>query len=254
MEKKGGLGKNASIVLGWLRFRYRFFRKSFTSLRRGIVAGVFVFVWSVAFFFSPRVSFPQVPAGNVACPPVSIEEMTSDEEELKDSTPLFLPTRWNALETNLYGELSVARDESLGFGGVFFLDENADVLKKTKMFSDENYDPLGFVSPWELTRSFGERKEKELSAPVGGIRMAVFDYERNKRIFLSEANVEGLYDANRLWEPVEIICYGDAVFRRFSIVHSSGSADIDRRILAFVKAWCTKNLREQGRFRFRIGR
>lgn len=254
MEKKERLGKNAVIVFGWLRFRYRFFRRSFTSLRRGIVAGVFLCTCAVSFFFSPRETFPHSFYGNVACPSVSVEEMMSDEEELKDSAPLFLPTRWNAFETNLYGELAVERDENLGFGGVFFLDENAGVLRKTKIFSEENCDVLGFVSQWELTYSFGERKEKGLPAPVRGIRMSVFDYERNRRIFLSEAKVEGLYDASRLWEPVEIVCYGEVVFRRFSIVHSSGNADIDRRILAFVKMWSTKNLREEGRFCFRVGR
>lgn len=254
MEKKERFGKNALIVFGWLRFRYRFFRRSFTSLRRGVVAGVFVCTCAVSFFFSPRATFPQSPCGNVACPSISVEEIMSDEEELKDSAPLFLPTRWNAFETNLYGELAVGQDENLGFGGVFFLDENANVLRKTKIFSDENCDVLGFVSQWELTRSFGERKERAFPALVGDVRMAVFDYGQNRRIFLEEVRVEGLYDASRLWAPVEIVCYGDIVFRRFSVVHSSGNADIDRRILAFVKTWSAKNLREQGRFRFRIGR
>lgn len=258
VAKKGEFRENFCIVSGRLYFRYRFYRKTFTPLMRGIVAGVFVCLCAISFLFSPERSAHSAFASVPALPSVAVGEAMSDEDELFDSSPLFLPTRWNALESDLESVLSVRDDLELGFKGVFFLDEKLKEFKPTEALAEaeDTFDLSDFwrmVDRWELTRSFGERRSGELPTRAKGVRMEVFDCSKGKRIFLGTVDAANFRDEKRLLESVEIECYGDAAFRHFAVTNRSGSSDVDAAVERFVRVWSAKYLREPGRYRFRVG-
>lgn len=268
MAKKRCLSENFGIVdrrqvlspSKWSYRVYRFYRKTFTVQMRWVFVGVFVVVCGVAFLFSPSLTLERsVPAG---FPSLSVCTQVSEENELKDSTPLFLPTRWNVYGNSFGGQGEVGKGEDLAFAGKFFLDmEESRISRSPKVLGQrENFERaeesvFEGSKRWELTSSFGERRLFDAAAPItSGVRMSVADSGRNKNIFRGNIPLEGMYDAKMLWAPIEIDCYGEAAFRHFTITRSSGSTEIDKRVLAFVRMWASKHLRSQGKFHFCIGR
>lgn len=220
---------------------------------RWVFVGVFVAVCGFAFLFSPGLSVPQ---GSGECLPyLCVRHHLDEENELKDSTPLFLPTRWNVYGNGSGADEEINRDENLGFLGNFFLDTNAEELAQREMFNRAEEDVFEGATRWELTGTFGERRLFDIPAPiVPGVRMSVEDCGNGKSVFLGNVELEGMYDAKMLWSPIEIDCYGEAAFRHFTVTQSSGSGEIDKRVLSFVRRWASKHLREQGKYRFCVGR
>ena len=220
---------------------------------RWVFVGVFVCVCGLAFLFSPNISFRR--GGEFAIPNLSVSDCVSEGDELRDSTPLFLPTCWNVYGSATGPGEEISRDENLGFGGNFFLDTNREELALREDFRVSEVEIFGGARRWDLANSFGERRLFDVAPPIApGVRMSVVDSGKGKGLFQGNIALEGMYDAKMLWAPIEIDCYGEAAYRHFTVVRSSGSAEIDNRVLAFVGIWASKHLREQGRFRFCVGR
>lgn len=237
----------------WSYRIYRFYRKTFTVQMRWLFVGVFIVVCGISFLFSPNVSIPCAAGGRV--PGLVVRDCVSEVDELRDSTPLFLPTHWNVYGSKSESGEEINRDENLGFLGNFFLDTNREELALRELFNHSEEEVFGGARRWELTASFGERRLFDVPAPVAsGTRMSVVNSGSGERLFCGSVVLAGMYDAKMLWAPIEIDCYGEAAYRHFTVVRSSGSAEIDKRVLAFVRVWASKHLREQGKFRFCVGR
>lgn len=261
VAKKIHLGENLRIVnrvqvlspSKWSYRIYRFYRKTFTVQMRWLFVGVFVVVCGFAFLFSPNVSISREGQARVPC--LRVCEHVSEGDELRDSTPLFLPTSRNVYGIDSGAGEEINRDENLGFLGNFFLDTNREELALREDFRLAEEDVFEGARRWELTKSFGERRLFDMEAPVAPeARMSVVDSNSGKSLFLGNVALAGVYDAKMLWAPIEIDCYGEAAYRHFTVVRSSGNSEIDKRVVAFVRTWASKHLREQGRFRFCVGR
>lgn len=237
----------------WSYRVYRFYRKNFTVQMRWVFVGVFVCVCGVAFLFSPNVSVERSEDG--VFPHLFVRGHVAEGDELRDSTPLFLPTRWNVYGNASETDEKINRDENLGFLGNFFLDTNREELALREHFARPEEDFFDGARRWGVANSFGESRVFDMSAPIEpGVRMAVVDCGNGKELFCGSISLEGMYDARMLWAPIEIDCYGEAAYRHFTITRSSGSSEIDRRVLSFVRSWASVHLREQGKFRFCVGR
>ena len=260
VAKKMRLGENLHIVNSvqlspskWSYRIYRFYRKTFTVQMRWVFVGVFVCLCGLAFLFSPNVSIAAERSGMF--PSMSVCEHLQEEGELRDSTPLFLPTVWNVYGDGAVADEDIVRDENLGFLGNFFLDTNREALALREHFLRSEEAVFEGASRWGLTDSFGERRFLDAEPPiVPGVRMSVVNCGGGERIFCGEIALEGMYEAKMLWAPIEVDCYGEAAYRHFTVTRSSGSAEIDKRVLAFIRMWASKHLREQGKFRFCVGR
>lgn len=260
VAKKIRLRENSRIVNSvqlspskWSYRIYRFYRKTFTVQMRWVFVGVFVCLCGLAFLFSPNVSIAADRGGSF--PSMSVCEHLQEESALRDSTPLFLPTPWNVYGGGAMADEEIAVDEDLGFFGNFFLDTNREALALREHFYRSEEAVFEGASRWGLTDSFGERRFLDAEPPIApGVRMSVVNSGSGVRIFCGDIALEGMYDAKMLWAPIEVDCYGEAAYRHFTVVRSSGSAEIDKRVLAFIRTWASKHLREQGKFRFCVGR
>ena len=231
----------------------------FVSERRAF--GCALAACACAFFaFSPELRFDGV-AEERAFPRIGVSGEVSEEEDLRDSAPLFLPTRWNGSDENLAAELDVAQDENLSFGGIFFLDTdgNRAVLEPRDLEADEK-DVFVPVKRWNLVRAFGQGGEAEPTARADcDVKMSVFDSTLGTAVFFGKAVADGVpaaefEDPKMLLRPVEIFCYGEPTRRQFYIVSSSGDSKTDAAALRFVISWAREHLRGAGEYRFRLGK
>lgn len=240
----------------------RFFRIICEHLRVG-ERRVFICVFAVCacafFLFSPELRWDAV-AGKRAFPQIGVSGEMSEEEDLRDSAPLFLPTRWNGRDENLAAELDAAQGENLSFGGIFFLDSdgNRAALEPCDLEADEK-DVFVPAARWELVRAFGAVDGEPAGRFGAGVKLAVFDSTRGDVIFSGAAIADDVpaadfEDPKMLLRPVEIFCYGEPTRRQFYIVSSSEDSKTDAAALRFVKAWARARLREAGEYRFCLGK
>lgn len=226
---------------------------------RRVFVCVFAACACVLFLFSPELRFG-AESGRRAFPQIGVSGEMSEEEDLRDSAPLFLPTRWNGRNENLAAELDAARDENLSFGGIFFLDVdgNRAVLEPRDLEADER-DAFAPVARWDLVRAFGAGGSEAVERFGGSVKLAVFDATRGNAIFFGSAVADGVpaaefEDPKMLLRSVEIFCYGEPTRRQFYIASSSGDSKTDAAALRFVKIWSRAHLREAGEYRFRLGK
>ncbi|MGN0834440.1 MAG: hypothetical protein ACI4QA_01240 [Candidatus Spyradosoma sp.] len=231
----------------------------FVSERRAFVCALAA--CACAFFlFSPELRFGDARAERTF-PRIGVAGEVSEEEDLRDSAPLFLPTRWNGGDENLAAELDVAQDENLSFGGIFFLDAdgNRAVLEPRDLEADEK-DVFAPARRWNLVRAFGQRADAEPAARAdAGVKLAVFDSTRGTAVFFGTAAADGVpatefEDPKMLLRPVEIFCYGEPTRRQFYITASSEDSKTDAAALRLVKSWAREHLRGAGEYRFRLGK
>ncbi len=240
-------------------FSYKFFRRHFTPLLCLALSGTAFLLILLVVVSSPKFSFPrQNFQKNASGTPIfSVVEKLSEQESLRDSEPLFLPTEYNSKEIGLAPELVVSPEEISGFGRISVLDGFFDgIADRREIVSFPSFDVLREkILDWQETRTFGESAgtPAKISSGEPKMRLEVYD---EKGAFVAKAELERTFvsDGKILEAPVEIQCYGVPEDRRFVISQSSGDADFDMETLNIVREWMLRNVHENGVFSVTLAR
>ena len=233
---------------------YRFYRREFTPLMRVILASVFLSLVLMAVVFSPRIVF-EGRAGGSSGAPVEIVDGVSEEENLRDSEPLFLPTGRNFRSAHLQAELKMPFLSSFSFGGLRLLGN----------FDERGFSAAGAISSgriaelfpaksWRIASGFGS-VPAGLGLPDGEpfARLSVTESGTGRAVSEAVLPLRMQADVKMLLAPIEIICYGAPESPQAFVVQSCGNAETDGRVLEFVRSWAGRNLRARGVFLVRVG-
>ncbi len=233
---------------------YRLLRKRFAPLLILIFLVATLILGAVVALTSPGFSFKKHKLTETL--PFSIVKGLNEQESLRDSEPLFLPTEYSSEDVGLAQELANAPEEFPGFGRISVLtDAQGVALAQDELFVVPTFSNIrDFVLDWRETETFGEEEEKD-NVPVNpkkGILLQVRDVSGT---LVGEAELAAISagDASMLPAPVEMECYGGPTERRIIIVQSSGDAAFDAAALAAVREWARQNLRSDGFFSVSLG-
>ncbi len=233
---------------------YRLFRKQFTPLLLWTIVGTALLLGAVAVLTAPKFALPRRNIDDGAS--FRVVERLNEQESLRDSEPLFLPTEHNAKEIGLAQELEIAPEEFPGFGRISVLGDSPVGGMEQGDFELPSFATLrDSVLNWGETKTFGEAASEQ-GIPAGARKRTILQIYDDGGALVGEAELAPIPagDGRMLPAPVEIECYGEPEERRFVIVQSSGDADFDAATVAEVRKWALRNLRGNGVFSLSVGR
>ncbi len=219
---------------------YRFFRNGLPAMPSAVAAGVLVLCVLACVVFSPGFSFRRADEGVVKPPAISVSETPTEIGTLRDSEPLFLPTRWNFGADTVPEELDLHETSFLPFGGIIFLGIDAESTVTLLKNTQEPPSPeaaLG-ADAWKIATGFGTDPQ----VPAGikssaGTAVRIVDESTGTEFFSGElSEIERDDEPEKLLSPSEFICGISAGYSEPSViaVKSCGDAERDRRVAAAI--------------------